>query len=78
MIYLNKEELKFLKSLKKLKTANEDDIRNIYLLYRKLINNPQLVDEYKNCNCPSLLREFHFELVLHYQQNKKEYERRGD
>ena len=70
MIELTNNEKVFLKSLKKMTQANDDDVKNIYLMYRKLINKPEVVDEYKSCNCPSLIRDMHFEIVLWTLKNK--------
>jgi len=72
MVDLTLEEKKFLKGLRKLASATEDDVKNIYLLYRKLIDDPKVVDEYLNCNCPSLVRDMGFDLVLWTLANKKE------
>lgn len=69
---LNKEDKLFLKGLKKMTSASEEDVKRIYILYRGLINKPEIVNEYLDCNCPSLIREMCFELVLHYMKNKKE------
>lgn len=67
---LTKDEIKFLKGLKKMKDASDEEVLKIYTLYRKLINKPELVDEYENCNCPSLIRDFHLELLLWTYKNK--------
>lgn len=70
MVEITQEEKKFLKGLKKMSSATEDDIKTIYLLYRKLINKPEVVDEYLNCNCPSLVRDMAFDLYLYVLKNK--------
>jgi len=70
-VELNTEEKKFLKGLKKMGSATEDDVKTIYILYRKLINKPEVVDEYLNCNCPSLVRDMAFDLCLYVLKNKK-------
>lgn len=67
---LSIEERKFLKGLRKLKEASDEDVKSIYLLYRKLIDRPEIVNEYESCSCPSLIREMCFELVLYYLKNK--------
>ena len=68
---LTLEEKKFLKGLKNMKQADDNDVRNIFLLYRKVINKPEIVKEYESCNCPSLLREMAFELTLYSLKNKQ-------
>lgn len=70
MVELSDEEKKFMKSLKKMKEASEEDVRNIYLLYRKVIDKPEIVKEYESCNCPGLIREMAFELTLFSLKNK--------
>lgn len=68
---MNKEDIKFLKDLKKLRSAGDDEVKKIYLLYRQLINDEDKINEYQNCNCPSIIRDMAFELVIYYQKNKQ-------
>jgi hypothetical protein len=71
MVELTAEQKTFLKNLKMLSSATEEDIKEIYTIYRLVINKPEIVDEYLNCNCPSLIRDMAFELVIYYMKNKE-------
>jgi len=71
MVELNNDERLFLKGLKKMTSANDDDVKMIYLLYRSLIDKPELLKEWDDCKCPSVIRSMAFELVIYYMKNKK-------
>lgn len=68
---MSKEDKKYLKNLKKMKDASDDDIKKIYYYYRMLINKPELVNEWEHCECPSIVRDMHLELVLFSYKNKE-------
>lgn len=72
MVVLDINEKKFLRGLKKMVDADDDAVKMIYTLYRKLINNPEVLNEYDGCKCPGVIRTMAFELVLHYLKHKKE------
>lgn len=64
LIIMSKDDKSYLKGLKKMKDVSDDDIKKIYYFYRILINKPELVNEWEHCECPSIVRDMHLELVL--------------
>lgn len=68
---LSNEDKKFLKGLRKMTNVSDAEVKAIYILYRGLINKPEIMDEYKECNCPSLIRDMAFELTIWSLKNKQ-------
>ena len=68
---LTKEDMTFLKKIKRLKDPSEEQLINIIFLYKKLINDPILIKEYETCGCPGVIRDMHFELLMFYAKNKE-------
>jgi len=70
---LTKEDRNFLKKIKRLKDPSEEQLINIIFLYKKLINNPDIINEYENCKCPGIIRDMHFDLLMLWAKIKDNY-----